>query len=310
MIIGIDEVGRGSWAGPLVMGAAVLDDQKSKIEGLTDSKKLTKRQREKLAIVIKQQAVWWGLGWVEVAEINQIGLSQALRLAARRSIADLPEELSNTQIIIDGTIDFLDDHRVSTLKKADLLVPSVSAAAILAKVSRDEFMVKLSAEEAYCQFGFERHVGYGTKLHRQAIDKYGLCDQHRTCFKPMSEMINLQSKKPVPSLQTTKQTGDEGEDLVADHLAKQSYEILARNWRTDRFEVDIVAKKDRQIFVIEVKTRKNADFGGGLAAINHQKLTKLKLAAETILHKYPQFSVVIMVADVTSDGSIKQLFEL
>ncbi len=308
VILGIDEVGRGSWAGPLVVGAAILADE-AKIDGLTDSKKLTKKRREELVVVIKQQAVWWNLGWVEATEINQIGLSQALRLATKRSVESLPIEYAQTQIIIDGTIDFLDDERVSTLKKADLLVPSVSAAAILAKVARDEFMIRLSTQSAYQSFGFDSHVGYGTAAHRQALERYGLCDQHRTCFKPMSSMIGTASSD-VDEKITTKQIGDAGEQAVVDYLETQGYQIVARNWRTAYFEIDIVAKKDQKFSVVEVKTRKNTEFGGGLVAIDRQKLKKLRLAADLIFRKHPEATVELLIADVASGGGAIDLITI
>ena len=140
MILGIDEVGRGPWAGPLVVGAVVLGG--ATIEGLTDSKKLSKKRRDVLDIEIREKAAGFGLGWVPADEIDRIGLSQALKLATRIAVEQI--KVPYNEIIIDGTVNFLAEtgkgKYVTTMKKADLLVPSVSAASIIAKVARDNYM--------------------------------------------------------------------------------------------------------------------------------------------------------------------------
>ncbi|MNT23256.1 Ribonuclease HII [compost metagenome] len=185
MILGIDEVGRGPWAGPLVIGAVVLGD--IPIEGLTDSKKLSKKRREELDIVIRREAVGLGLGWVSATEIDQIGLSEALRLATRRAVEQV--SVPYHEIVIDGTINFLSNTSkgsyVTTLKKADLLVPSVSAASIIAKVARDNYMS--SQDEIYPGYQFAAHSGYGTAIHRSAIDALGVTPLHRLSFAPLAK---------------------------------------------------------------------------------------------------------------------------
>jgi ribonuclease HII len=179
MIVGIDEVGRGAWAGPLVVGAVLLGA--ASIDGLTDSKKLTRRQRELLDIEIRQKAHAIGLGWVSAKQIDQIGLSQALKLASRRAIAHIRHDYE--EIIIDGTIAFIDDPRVTLMKKADLLIPTVSAASIVAKVARDNYMRHLDG--VYPQYAFTGHVGYGTAAHRRAIEQSGVTPLHRLSFAPL-----------------------------------------------------------------------------------------------------------------------------
>ena len=176
MIVGIDEVGRGAWAGPLVVGAVLLGG--ASIEGLTDSKKLTKKQRLALDIEIRQKAVAIGIGWVSAKDIDQIGLSMALKLASRRALAHIHHDYQ--EIIIDGTIALIDDPRVTLMKKADLLVPSVSAASIVAKVARDNYMRHLDG--VFPGYKFTGHVGYGTAAHRQAIAKLGVTPLHRLSF--------------------------------------------------------------------------------------------------------------------------------
>src|SRR5680860_733793 len=159
MILGIDEVGRGPWAGPLVVGAVVLGD--TKIEGLTDSKKLSKKKLLEFDRLIRESALGIGLGWVSNEEIDDIGLSESLRLATVRAVKQI--KVPYYQIIIDGTVNFLRDtskeQYVTTIKKADLLISSVSAASIVAKVARDNYMIEQAVK--YPQYSFEDHVGYG-----------------------------------------------------------------------------------------------------------------------------------------------------
>lgn len=198
MILGIDEVGRGPWAGPLVVGAVVLGG--AQIDGLTDSKKLTKKQREALDIEIRKQAASYGLGWVSAAEIDDIGLSMALCLAARRAVETVDKTgVSYHEIIIDGTVNFLRDTSkgrfVTTMKKADLLVPSVSAASIIAKVARDNYMAEQGAR--YPAYGFGSNAGYGVAKHRAAIEQFGVTPLHRLSFAPLVKYANGEVKSPL-----------------------------------------------------------------------------------------------------------------
>jgi ribonuclease HII len=181
MIVGIDEVGRGAWAGPMAVGAVLLGDVI--IDGLTDSKKLTKKQRERLDREIRQNAVAIGIGWVSAKQIDAIGLGDALRLASRRALAQIRHDYH--EIIIDGTIALIDDPRVTLMKKADLLVPSVSAASIVAKVARDNYMHHLDG--VFPGYAFTGHVGYGTASHRQAIEVLGVTPLHRLSYAPLQK---------------------------------------------------------------------------------------------------------------------------
>ncbi len=184
MICGIDEVGRGPWAGPLVVGAVVLGD--AIIPGLTDSKKLSPSKRKHLAAELRHSSVSIGLGWVHADEIDMIGLSASLVEASKRAINNI--QASYDEIYIDGTVNFLKDtdksSRVITLKKADLLIPSVSAASIIAKVARDEYMIRQSL--LYPTYGFDAHKGYGTAFHQAAIAKEGVTPLHRLSFAPLA----------------------------------------------------------------------------------------------------------------------------
>ena len=181
--VGIDEVGRGCWAGPLVAGAVVLSNP---VAGLKDSKKLTKLARERLHGLITDSGAAVGLGWVTPAEIDEIGLTAAVRLAMERALAAIP--IGYDEVIIDGNLNFL-AHLPNTreLIKADDLIPAVSAASIMAKVERDRYMTLMNLE--YPEYGFDKHEGYGTATHLAALQQHGLTTLHRRSFKPVRALV-------------------------------------------------------------------------------------------------------------------------
>jgi ribonuclease HII len=271
MILGIDEVGRGSWAGPLVVGAVVLGG--AAIDGLTDSKKLSKKQRTRLDIEIRDKAKGIGLGWVEPSEIDEIGLAESLNLATKRAVQQIKTPYS--EIIIDGTVNFLKgtnkEKYVTTIKKADLLIPCVSAASIVAKVARDNYMAGMDNEHK--GYNFKKHVGYGTAAHSKEIRKYGVTKIHRMSFSPLKKLNK-------PEITTTKQIGDNAEDVAMGYLKNLGHEIIERNWKTKFCEIDIISKKENVIYFCEVKYRKVATQGDGLSAITPKKLRQMKFAAE------------------------------
>lgn len=181
-IIGIDEVGRGCWAGPLVVGAVLLT---SELPGLNDSKLVHKVKREELAKMIEDKAIYLNTGWVWPKEIDAMGLTKAMKMAIDRVLINLPDY---DEIIIDGSINYLvDNPRAKCLIKADQLEPSVSAASIVAKVARDKYMTEQAL--LYPEYGFERHVGYGTVLHIDALRKHGVTQLHRLSYKPIKQML-------------------------------------------------------------------------------------------------------------------------
>lgn len=191
LIVGLDEVGRGCWAGPLVAAAVLLENP---IDGLRDSKKLSKKKRESLALQIQNEAKAYGVGWVTPGEIDQMGLTKAVRLAMLRAMKRLHEsEALYDEIIIDGNLNFfegvegLKTANIAAVIRADDTVPAVSAASILAKVERDNYMAKQA--EVYPGYGFEKHVGYGTALHITALKANGITQIHRKSFKPIRSFL-------------------------------------------------------------------------------------------------------------------------
>jgi len=186
-MIGIDEVGRGAWAGPLLVVAAKSKPYLSLPEGLNDSKLLTRKQREQVYQELLLTCEF-GEGWVEVQEIDDVGLGSALKLGAMRAIAEL-SDVENEDICIDGTVNFLHETypKAYTKIKADITEPIVSAASVYAKVVRDRKMTQLHFEMP--QYGFRDHVGYGTPAHISALKKHGVSKFHRKSFKPIMNLL-------------------------------------------------------------------------------------------------------------------------
>lgn len=184
-MIGIDEVGRGAWAGPLLVVAARV---KTALPlGLDDSKVLSKKKREALFSLLKESCDF-GEGWVSNSEVDKFGLTKAMRLGVVRALSALGCQLS-ASIIMDGSINYCPDEytRVECVVKADSLYPIVSAASIYAKVMRDNKMQDLALEHS--KYGFEKHVGYGTKLHIQGLKEFGVCELHRLSYKPVAAFV-------------------------------------------------------------------------------------------------------------------------
>lgn len=176
-VCGVDEAGRGPLAGP-VYAAAVILPVGAQIEGLNDSKKLSEKKREELFEVIKNVAVSISVGIATEQEIDSINILNATFLAMTRAIDGL--EIPADYAIIDGNRAPKSEIATETVVKGDGKVMSVAAASIIAKVSRDRFMLKMAQE--YPQYQFEKHKGYGTKLHYEMIEKYGISPIHRKTF--------------------------------------------------------------------------------------------------------------------------------
>lgn len=185
MIAGVDEVGRGPLAGPVVAAAVVLDPQEP-IDGLCDSKKLTPSRREKLDVLIREKSLSWSIGRAEVEEIDAINILQASLLAMKRAIESL--EIKPDWVLVDGNR--LPDiaHKAEAIIKGDSLVPAISAASIIAKVARDREMSELDA--IYPGYGLAQHKGYPTKAHLNALLNLGVTSLHRKSFSPVRKLLD------------------------------------------------------------------------------------------------------------------------
>lgn len=184
LIAGVDEVGRGPLVGAVVTAAVILDPA-NPIEGLTDSKKLSEKKRLALFDEIKEKALSWSLGRCEPSEIDELNILQATMVAMQRAVAGLSVEPGF--VLIDGNKVPQLLMPAQAVVKGDLRVAEISAASILAKVTRDQEMVELDAR--YPAYGFAQHKGYPTKAHFAALEAFGAIDEHRKSFKPVRERI-------------------------------------------------------------------------------------------------------------------------
>lgn len=176
-ICGVDEAGRGPLAGP-VFAAAVILPENCEIEGLNDSKKISEKKRDALFDVIKEKAISWSVASVDEKTIDEINILQATYLAMRKAVEDL--DVPADYALIDGNRMPPLEIEGETIVKGDAKSPSIAAASILAKVSRDRFMLEL--DEKYPQYQFAKHKGYGTKLHYEMLTEHGISDCHRMSF--------------------------------------------------------------------------------------------------------------------------------
>jgi ribonuclease HII len=184
---GVDEAGRGPLAGPVVAAVVILR-RRQRIDGVTDSKLLDAETRERLALVIRREAIAFGLGWADPAEIDALNILQATFLAMRRAVLALPEPPD--RLLIDGNrlpclTGLAPGLRARAIVRGDATEMSIGAASILAKTARDAYMYR--ADSIYPAYGFAAHKGYGTPLHRSRLATHGPCPLHRRSFAPVAE---------------------------------------------------------------------------------------------------------------------------
>lgn len=186
LIAGVDEAGRGPLAGPVIAAAVILNPAYD-IEGLNDSKLLTEKKRELLFDEIIKHALSYGIGSASVAEIDEMNILQATLLAMRRAVSQLTKEPA--EIWVDGNQDPKLGYPTQLIVQGDALVPAISAASIVAKVTRDRLMKKLDAK--YPGYGFANHKGYATQEHVFALQSLGATPCHRRSFAPVRAVVEL-----------------------------------------------------------------------------------------------------------------------
>lgn len=185
LVAGADEAGKGSWAGPMVAAAVILDS-KIKIKGIKDSKLLRAPEREKIFAEITKQSLSYGVGQVSAAEIDKIGISQANVLAITRALKNLNPQPD--YILIDAVKMKYESIETNSVIDGDYKITSIAAASIVAKVTRDKIMETL--DEQYPKYSFKQHKGYGTNHHFHMLNQHGICDIHRKSFRPMKDLLN------------------------------------------------------------------------------------------------------------------------
>jgi len=184
LIVGLDEAGRGSWAGPIVAGAVVFPRGFKSVDGLRDSKKLSPAAREKLFLQITKNCLGWAVGIVPHTHIDEVGILEANREVFRRALENLG--LAPHYILVDGVKIFEPEVPHEFIIKGDDKIASIAAASIIAKVVRDKILAQFSKD--YPEYNWRENKGYGTEEHRLALDKFGLSELHRLSFMPMKEI--------------------------------------------------------------------------------------------------------------------------
>ena len=186
LVCGVDEAGRGPLAGA-VYAAAVILDPEHPIAGLNDSKKLTEKRRDALEILIKQHALAYAVSFASAAEIDEINILQASMLAMQRAVAGLG--MQPDEVLVDGLHCPKTGLPSRAIVHGDALEPCISAASILAKTARDRELMRLHL--LYPQYGFDRHKGYPTAVHRAALIKYGITPEHRLSYAPVKKLMRV-----------------------------------------------------------------------------------------------------------------------
>ncbi|PIU17094.1 MAG: ribonuclease HII [Gallionellales bacterium CG08_land_8_20_14_0_20_59_87] len=192
LICGVDEAGRGPLAGPVSAAAVILDPSRP-IEGLADSKKLSEKQRDRLAPLIRARALAWAVAYAEVEEIDRLNILQATLLAMKRAVEAL--SIRPQQVLVDGLYCPQTGIPSQAIVKGDSKVAAISAASILAKTARDELMLQLHGR--YPQYGFDAHKGYPTAAHLAALREHGVSVVHRKTFKPVRQFAANHSGEPT-----------------------------------------------------------------------------------------------------------------
>lgn len=190
IVVGIDEVGRGPLAGPVAAGAVAFTKDCDVVEGVRDSKTLSLKQRNHLYENIKENVKGYGIGMVDEAMIDMIGIREAVKKAMEIALSNLGRMIGKKvdYLLIDGTnVEELGEYPTMKISKGDLYHYSISAASILAKVDRDNLMIQYGKK--FPEYGFERNMGYGTKEHLEALKRYGVCQIHRRSYKPVSDYM-------------------------------------------------------------------------------------------------------------------------
>lgn len=191
IVVGLDEVGRGPLAGPVCAGGVVISEERQLVSGVWDSKKLSEKVRSELSTEIKAKSQAWAVGMVASNDIDTVGIAEAVRISMSYVVLQIEKMIGKKAdiLIVDGAnVREISGYENRRFQKGDMLHYSIAAGSIVAKVTRDELMNKISRR--YPEYGFESHVGYGTKAHLDALNKIGPCKMHRMTFKPVRVLLD------------------------------------------------------------------------------------------------------------------------
>jgi len=285
LICGVDEAGRGPLAGP-VFAAAVILPFGIHISGLNDSKLLSEKMREQLYDEIIEKASGYSIASAGHEEIDRLNILNATYLAMNRAIEGLAS--APDLALIDGNRNSGIRCESRFIIGGDGKSVQIAAASILAKVSRDRYMVDLA--QKYPQYGFERHKGYGTKQHREMLQIHGPSEIHRLTFL-----------KKIGAGANANLRGKWGEALALDFLLKKKYTAVSTGYRSRHGEIDLIVENSEFLVFVEVKLRKNANFAHAREYVGKAKQEKLRVTAEIWLAEHetqlqPRFDVIEIYA--------------
>lgn len=288
-IAGLDEAGRGPLCGPVVSAAVILPPD-SRIAGVNDSKKLSEKAREELYEAIMAQAVAYGVGVVDNEVIDEINILNATKLSMRKAckaLAVAPDLLVIDALKIDAGV------RQKAYIKGDENIYSISAASIVAKVTRDRMMRAYASD--YPQYNLESNKGYGTFEHIEAIKKYGPTPIHRMSF--LASIPYSHSKNRFE--------GMKAEDFAVQYINESGYEVIDRNYRRAGGEIDIVFLEGESVVFCEVKARSRADYGSPEESVDAQKQARIAATAQKYMLEKGMFCGArfdIIALDIKPDG--------
>jgi ribonuclease HII len=312
-VAGLDEVGRGAWAGPLVACATILPLSSSTLvedlAGIRDSKRLTPRRRVHFYERITQTASAVGVGVVGSRLLDQLGVVEATKLAMRRALSNLPSPPD--YLLVDYFPLSYKDLPNMGIVGGDDLCYSIAAASIVAKVVRDGMMEALDG--IYPGYVFGQHKGYGTPQHREALNRIGPCPIHRLSYAPMRLMIetNGQGRQAERPSDGRSNLGRLGEGVAAQYLEERGYVICEMNYRCAVGEIDIVALDGECLAFVEVRTRKSTMFGSPEESITSAKKEKLIEVAETYLQERQSrpldWRIDVVAIQMSSRGVLRHL---
>lgn len=275
-VVGIDEVGRGPLCGDVVSSAVCMDLEKP-IEGIKDSKKLSEKKRLELAKIIKEKSIAYTISGAPPELIDKINIKKATIKTMEKALEDLLLKLEKLSIKPD--IVLVDAEKIQTnlevlsLAKGDDLSMSIGAASILAKVYRDSQCSLW--DDQYPGYDLKNNKGYGTSAHRKALVRLGPSPIHRKTF-----LKNMDSWAKNPYI-----LGSIGEDLAGEYFENLGYDIIDRNYKHHVGEIDLICKKDMVINFVEVKLRKNTDYGYGHEYVSSKQKKRILDAAKTYIVK-------------------------
>ena len=281
LIAGVDEVGRGPLAGPVVAAAVILDPESQVpwYEELRDSKALSPAQREGLSPLITEAAISVGIGKSEAKEIDALGIVRATRNAMARAVGSMA--IQPDHLLMDAVPLPESGLPFRALIKGDALCRSIAAASVVAKVARDRRMFQEDA--AYPGYGFARHKGYATREHLEQLGRLGPCPLHRRSFAPVRALIQPQPHAG-PSMRQSR--GRAAEQASVHYLEARGYRVIERNFHCAWGEIDIVARRGEDLAFIEVKARQRDTLGSAFESVTPRKQQRLIASAQEYLQRH------------------------